>query len=56
MMTKTTLFLLFIFLFALSNTARTDGGAGYILGGAVVGALAGYILSDQEDKDEQKEV
>ena len=55
-MTKTKLFLFFISLFALTNTARADGGTGYILGGAVFGALAGYILSDQEDKDEQKEV
>lgn len=53
-MTKTTLFLLFISLFALSNTARADGGARYILGGAVVGALAGYILSDHDNQEEQE--
>jgi len=52
MITKTTLFLFSISLFALTNTARADGGAGYILGGAVVGALAGYILSDHDDQEE----
>ncbi len=54
-MTKSTLILFFMSLFALTNTARADGGAGYILGGAVVGALAGYILSDHDDQEEQEE-